>query len=149
MRSKQQLFSDYEGILPFDVPFIMIVESDSCIAETLQEVIKTELQLDLLFASTASEALLITQVLRPHVFVINEHLLDGDGVSLAEQLSQRAGLQQIPIMLLSTNRRICQQRTRQPSLFFMDLPFELEKLISTIGHLFTVFQPSNTAQETG
>jgi response regulator of citrate/malate metabolism len=136
VNSKQQLFSENEGILPIDVPSVMIVESDPCIAETLQEVVKKELQLDLLFASTAKGALQITQVLRPLMFVINEHLIDGDGVSLVEQLTRRrVGMQQLPIILLSTNRRSCQQQTRNPYLFLMDLPFELEDLISTITHL--------------
>jgi response regulator of citrate/malate metabolism len=113
----------------------MIIESDPCIAETLQEVIKKELQLDLLFASTAKDALQITQVLRPLMFVINEHLIDGGGASFVEQLTRRRGMQQLPIILLSTNRRSCQQQARHPCLFLMDLPLELEDLISTLTHL--------------
>jgi DNA-binding response OmpR family regulator len=127
----------------------MIIESDPCIAETLQEVIKKELGFDLLFASTAREALQITQVLRPLVFIINEHLLDGNGATLAEQLSRRVGLQQIPIMLLSTNRNINQQQTSNPCLFLMDLPFELEDLLSTLSRLFSLSRQSNATQEIG
>lgn len=148
MNGKQQLFSENEAILPIDVPSIMIVESDPCIAETLQEVVKKELRLDLLFASTAKDALKITQVLRPLLLVINKRLIDGDGTSLVEQLTRRKGMQQLPIILLSTNRRSTQQQTKNPYLFLMDLPFELEDLISTITHLVALSrQPLQAVQK--
>src|SRR5438270_4160502 len=90
------------AILPIDIPYILVVESDPEIAMSLQKAIKSKLRLSTLFAATIKDATKVTRVLKPLLFLINEYLSDGDGMTLYDQLHQRAGFEAIPALILST-----------------------------------------------
>jgi len=130
-------------MLPVDIPYILLVESDPEIAGMMRQVIKGEMHLDMLFAATMKDALHLTRVLRPVLFIINERLSDGDGIALYDQLHQRVGFEHIPAIILSSLPHICQQRARERQVICLELPFDLDDLV---GRISPLLPPSSEPQ---
>lgn len=126
------------AILPIDIPYILVVESDSEIAIQLQEVIKRELGLSTFLAATVNDATKVTRVLKPILFLINEHLSDGDGITLYDRLHQRAGFESIPALILSAQPHLCQLRARERYVSCLEIPLKLDELLSVLVSLLTI-----------
>ena len=137
--SMQNYLDAYQELLPADVPYVMIVESDPHIAEALQTLLKQELRRGVLFAATAEAALQITNVLRPQLFLINEQLSDGNGGHLSDMLHQRTHFEEIPIIILSADKEMSQSYQHPLHVFFAALPLELDRLTSAILNILSLY----------
>lgn len=135
------------AMLPIDVPYILVVESEPDIALLLQEAIKSELHLSTLFAATIKDAIKVTSVLKPILFLINEHLSDGDGIVLYDQLHQRAGFESIRALILSTQLDLCQSRTMERDVACLEIPFDLDDLLVALLSLLPLPQQSPERQK--
>jgi CheY-like chemotaxis protein len=135
--SSLSYLEESHSLLPLRIPYIMVVESDPDIATLLKNFFKSETHLDILFAMTMKDALHVTRVLKPLLFLINEHLSDGDGLTLYDQLHQRAGFEHIPAVILSTLPHLCQRRARERQVICLELPFDLDDLLRTILSLLS------------
>jgi CheY-like chemotaxis protein len=126
------------AILPIDIPYILVVESDPEIAALLQQFIKDELGLSTLFAATVKDATKVTRVLKPIFFLINEHLSDGDGIALYDQLHQRAGFEPIPALILSSQPHLCQPRADERHVSCLEVPLNMDDLLSVLVSLLSL-----------
>ena len=121
---------------PVFVPYVMIVESDTELSAMLQQALKQELRIGTIFAQTMGDALNITQALRPALFLINQHLIGGDGLMLSDLLRQNILLASVPILLLTTDLHSSQERAQARGITCLPIPNELEYLLSVIkNHL--------------
>ncbi len=136
-----------DEILPVDIPYILIVESDPDIAMLLQQVVKSELHLGTLFAATIKDAAKVTSILRPILFLINENLSDGDGIALYDELHRRAAFEHIPALILSTQPRLCQPRARERRLRCLEIPFDLDDLLGGLASLLSFLPTSPRRQK--
>lgn len=134
-------------ILPIDIPYILVVESDPEIAAKLQQVIKGELGLSTLFAATVMDAIKVTRVLKPIFFLINEHLEDGDGIVLYDRLHQRTGFESIPALILSSQAHLCQSRAEERYVSCLEIPLDLDDLISILALLLSLPRTSSGQQK--
>jgi CheY-like chemotaxis protein len=126
------------AILPIDIPYILVVESDPDIAMLLQRTIKRELGLSALFAATVKDALKVTCVLKPIFFLINEHLADGDGIALYDQLHQRASFESIPALILSSQPHLCQPRANERHVACLAIPLDIDAILSVLVSLLSL-----------
>jgi CheY-like chemotaxis protein len=126
------------AVLPIDIPYILVVESDAEVAMLLQQVIKSELHLRTLFAETAKDAVKVTRVLKPLLFLINECLSDGDGIALYDQLHQRPDFETIPALILSTQAHLCQPRASERHVSCLEIPFNRDDLLGVLVSLLSL-----------
>jgi len=130
----QMALSAFQESKPRTVPAVMIVESDADFAEALQEILQDD-HIATILATTKKEALQATQLLTPLLFMINQHLRDGDGMALYDQLHQKKHLSNVPALILSTNIGRHQHLLEQRGIPGLELPIDLDGLISAIRSL--------------
>ncbi len=117
---------------PVAIPYVMIVESDEDLASMLQETIKHEMKVGTIFAPTMNDALNIARALCPVLFLIDTHLLGGDGLTLVDQLRQNSSLASVPMLLLTTDLHNHQQPAEERGIRCLPIPIELDDLLSVI-----------------
>ena len=117
---------------PVPIPYVMIVESDQELATMLQNVLKHELNIGTIFAPTMNDAFNIVRALCPVLFLINTHLLGGDGLTLVDRLRQNSMLATVPILLLTTDLYNNQKQAEERGLLCLSIPIELDYLLSVI-----------------
>jgi CheY-like chemotaxis protein len=135
------------AILPINIPYILVVESDPEIAMQLQPVIKRELGVSTLFAATVKDAIKVTRVLKPILFLINEHLSDGDGITLYDQLHRRVGFELIPALILSSQSHLCEPRASERHVSCLEIPLNLDDLLSVLESLLSLSRVSSGEQK--
>lgn len=126
------------AILPIEIPYILVVESDQETAMLLQQTIKRKLGLSTLFAATVKDATKVTRILKPTLFLINEHLSDGDGLALYDQLHQRTGFEPIPALILSSQPHLCRPRAEERHVSCLEIPFDLNDLLFALISLLSL-----------
>jgi DNA-binding response OmpR family regulator len=117
---------------PVSIPYVMIVESDQELATMLQEALKHELKAGTIFAPTMNDALNIARALCPVLFLINTHLLGGDGLTLVDQLRQNKILASVPVLLLTTDLHNNQKLAEESGITCLPIPIELDYLFSVL-----------------
>ncbi|HVB75855.1 MAG TPA: response regulator [Ktedonobacteraceae bacterium] len=117
-----------------DMPtaWILLVESDSDLALLLNQLISEEMGLHCLTVTTCFAALKITNVLTPSLFLLNEYLPDGDGITLYDRLHSRNDLAKVPAIIMSTLSGTCQQKVAARHLTCLGLPFDLDTFLQVI-----------------
>lgn len=123
--------------MPIAIPYILLVESDEDIAAMLQQVIKRELKMDVMFARTAIDVIRVTKAIKPLLFLINERLSDGDGMKLYEYLRYKQELQDVSTIILSTDERKCEQHSEKQSPAYICIPADIDAIIATINTALT------------
>lgn len=128
---------------PVVLPYVMIVESDQELAAMLQNALKQEMKTGTIFAPTLNEALNMARAICPILFLINAHLLGGDGLTLVDQLRQNSILASVPVLLLTTDLHDAQQQAAKRGITCLHIPIELDDLLATINQ----YLPANTLEE--
>jgi DNA-binding response OmpR family regulator len=133
---------------PVFIPYVMIVESDTELGVMLQQALKHELKIGTIFARTMSEALNITQALCPALFLINHHLIGGDGLMLSDLLRQNILLASVPILLLTTDLPTTEEPAQERGITCLPIPNELDDLLSIIKNHLSVCALPEERQKT-
>ncbi len=133
---------------PVFIPYIMIIESDAELSTMLQQTLKQELKIGTIFARTMGDALNITQALCPALFLINQHLIGGDGLMLSDILRQNILLASVPILLLTTDLPTTQKPAQERGITCLPIPDELDDLLSVIKNHLSVSALPEERQKT-
>ncbi|HEU5383882.1 MAG TPA: hypothetical protein VFV38_51460 [Ktedonobacteraceae bacterium] len=67
----------------------------------------------------------------PALFVLDDHLLDLNGIELVDRLQKIDAIEQVPILLLSTN--LPKQEVARRHIASMEKPFEVDDLMQAVA----------------
>jgi len=117
------------------VKTILVVEDDDELAELIIEVIQQEGVHDKplyesVLATDSMQALEISRIIRPHLFLLDYYLPRMNGLELYDRLHAMEGLEKIPAIFMSANPP--QQEIDKRNLISVKKPFNLKDLLHTI-----------------
>lgn len=124
-----------EQIDPADHPhkLILVVDDDEDIGLFVVGALNGESSYRAVLATDAAEALSLVETLRPDLCLSDYHLRGITGLELAERLHQMEAFQQLPIVLMSANAP--EHVKEREDLTFLEKPFSLDELLTTVEHL--------------
>ena len=114
---------------------ILIVEDDPDIGFLLLTVLQQETPYDALLASNGEAALRLIAMRKPHLVIVDYQLPGMNGLDLADRIHTMEGLEQVPLLFISANLPRTELARRH--LLGLSKPFELETLLTVIGHLLS------------
>jgi DNA-binding response OmpR family regulator len=110
---------------------ILIVEDDVGVAETLAQAL-SELHYNVRVALTAADALVIADMERPDVILLDIVLPDSSGTRTLDRLRKlRRG---VPIIMITANadEELARETLRHGAFDYLMKPFDLDRLISVV-----------------
>lgn len=109
---------------------VLLLDKQAHMIELLRG--KFELEgFDVLTASTGEEGLALAQRELPDLIVLDERLLDGDGVPLAERL-KGSPVADIPVILLTSRTGDGSEARREGGISSVQMPFRPSQLLALI-----------------
>ncbi|GHG78524.1 response regulator [Comamonas sp. JC664] len=118
---------------------LLIVDDELAIVEALQDILSVE-GYDIVTAFNGAEGLHRMADLRPDLVLLDLMMPVMDGREMLRRMREDAGLQGIPVVVMSAGR--ISDEERRSSARFLAKPFELDVLLDTIAELLVEPQPS-------
>lgn len=123
-----------EGRAP-RVPFILIVDDDKCLRDTLQYLLTQEFpHCRISSAGDLTHALILANKDRPSLLLLDYHLQQGTGIDIFDALHP-TGTKRIPTLVISANAPAAPLETRQLPL--LPKPYDLDELYERVAALLT------------
>ncbi len=113
---------------------VLIVDNDTDVVHTLQQILAEQTSYEVRTATTAFEAGLECERFRPHVMLLEIHLADGDGQSIARAIKNCDDLQITKLIAISgklTDGQVA-QLTHQGFDGALRKPFSVRQVIDAI-----------------
>ncbi|RZM17760.1 MAG: response regulator [Pedobacter sp.] len=85
--------------------------------------------------STVEEFDLGTPALTPDLFILDVMVPDGSGLEVCERLKTDARTLGIPVLIMTANMGIDQMRKTSKANQFMQKPFDVQALVSSVSNL--------------
>ena len=114
---------------------ILIVEGDPGIGAFLVQAIAQETPYHALLVNDGLFALEVTRAFAPDLLFLDYYLPNMNGIELYDRLHARKELQNIPVILMSTNISQQQQEIEKRAITGLGQPLELDDLLATIEDL--------------
>jgi DNA-binding response OmpR family regulator len=114
---------------------IAIVEDDSTLASTFQQVLEEERGWDTLVVSDGEEALHVLPIAQPDMILLDVTLPGLDGVSLYRMLRARRETWATPILLVTASHEWELKRLGLEAHALLRKPFDLDDLLTAIENL--------------
>ncbi len=114
-------------------PLILIVEDDDATAECLTDLLRAEgYDTEALPVPGSVEAV---RSLRPSLMLLDLIFPESTGEDLLHALRRDREMAQLPVLLLSAVPHLEDLAARLPVQGYVSKPFDMDDLLSTIGHL--------------
>lgn len=113
---------------------VLIVDPDQEVVRTLKEVLSSQTTYDLATASTGFEAGLACERFKPHVVVMDVHMPDADGATIAQIIRSSESLQGTHLIAMSARLTDGQAYALRPAGFsgFLKKPFPVRQMVEAI-----------------
>ncbi len=110
------------------------MESNAHIAALLAYLLLRERNIRCTIATIGRDAEHITKSVDFDLFVLDTHLLDGNGIMLYDRLHSKIHLEHIPALILSSSIPEHQQEIEGRKLRSLALPFKIDDLLNAVDH---------------
>ncbi len=113
---------------------VLIVDSDTEVLDTLRQVLATQTNYEIETASCGFEAGLSCERFKPHVVILDIHLPDADGKTIAQILRSQDSFQGTRLIAMSAKLTDGQAYTLRPAGFsdFLKKPFQVRQVVEAI-----------------
>ncbi len=113
---------------------VLIVDSDREVVATLDHVLNEQTNYEVATATSAFEAGLACERVRPHVMLLDVHMPDSDGRQIAELVRANDNLQMTQIIAMSAKLTDGQAHALRPAGFrdFLKKPFQVRQVVECI-----------------
>jgi DNA-binding NtrC family response regulator len=118
-----------------NTPYILTVESNPILAKILLRILKNEMNWQARVAVTIEEALATIRTRLPMLLLVDEFLLDGDGIALYDRVHHYIAAAPLPTILLSRDVYRCQQLIGRRQITCLHLPPKRDDLAQAISRL--------------
>lgn len=114
------------------IPTILIVEDEKSLLHLLETVLPEEFACRVVSSSSMQRALTLAEQLSPpQLLLLDYHLPDGNGIVLYDQLQQKSGWQNIPMLIMSAAPPLTELAARH--INYLKKPFALDHLLEVVG----------------
>lgn len=118
---------------------ILMVEDEEPIAAFLRDLIVQETSYQVTILTHPALAVQIAQEMQPHLFILNYHLPQTNGIALYDQLHATQGLEDIPVLMLSA--RLPEKEMQERNIVGINKPFDLDEVLEAITRLIDEASP--------
>jgi len=117
------------------VPYILLVESNPILAKILLSILRDKLCFQALSATTIKDALTVIKTHLPRFLLLDEVLLDGEGIAFYDYLHQHVVIMPLPTIMLSRHITQCQQWVGQRHITCVPLTTNSDDLAQVLANL--------------
>ncbi len=118
-------------------PYILVVESNPILAKMLLSILGDQLGFQTLRAATIKDALMIIKTHLPRFLLLDEVLLDGEGITFYDYLHRHVAIVPLPTIMLSRHITQCQQWVGQRHITCVPLSTKSEELAQALANLLS------------
>jgi DNA-binding response OmpR family regulator len=118
---------------------ILVVEDEEPIAAFLRDLIAQETPYQVTILTHPARALETVWEMQPHLFILNYHLPQTNGIDLYDQLHTTPGLEDIPAIMISA--RLPEKELQQRNIVGINKPFDLDEVLEAITRLIDESNP--------
>jgi CheY-like chemotaxis protein len=120
-------------------PVILVVDDDQRVLDEVHQVL-AQAELASCCCTTATEAILVTQTTTPDLILCDANLQGEGGTALCERIKQQPGMQDVPVMFLSSSQSpdIIRRRCAAGSSYCLRKPFDQTVLLELIDQAIGV-----------
>jgi CheY-like chemotaxis protein len=115
---------------------ILIVEDDSGIRDTLEEILQEETIHQIFLAQDGETALKMLQTAMPDLFLLDYRLPDINGLELLDHIRRIKGYEQTPVVLMSAS--LFRENIAGQHLRYLRKPFDLDRLLQMVEEALIV-----------
>ena len=112
---------------------ILVIEDEEPIAEVFRNLIEQETAYQVSILTHPARAVETAREMQPHLFILNYHLPQTNGIALYDQLHAIPRLEHIPVLMISA--RLPQEEMRQRNIVGISKPFDLGEVLEAITKL--------------
>jgi len=109
---------------------ILVVEDDRALGAFLVLALQRETRYHALLVPNGFQALACVKTLVPHLFILDDQLLDMTGIELYDHFHTQKGLQHIPSLFLSAN--VPMKEIEQRQAYHLTKPFGLDEFLQMV-----------------
>jgi DNA-binding response OmpR family regulator len=114
---------------------ILLVEDNVVYAEYLAQIIVQETSYHVFIANDARAALKFAKYSKPHLFIIDHHLPEMNGIHLYDLIHTNRELKDIPAIIISASLENCRDEIHTRKLIGISKSFDLDELLRCLEEI--------------